>query len=107
MSKTYKGKTCTYCAVLGSSTTGDHVFARGFVPPDKRDHLPQVPACAQCNGEKAKLEHYLATVLPFGGQHADARQVLNEMVEPRLAKNAKLHRELSAMRRCGSVSAGC
>jgi hypothetical protein len=98
MSKKYEGKTCTYCAVAGLSTTGDHVFARAFLPANKRSGLPQVPACERCNNEKAKLEHYLTVVLPFGGQHADARQVLNKMVEPRLAKNAKLQRELSAGR---------
>ena len=38
----------------------------------------------------------LATILPFGAEHADARQVLGNMVEPRLTKNAKLQRELSA-----------
>jgi len=96
MSKRYKAKTCTYCAVTGISATGDHVFAREFFPIDKRHNLPQVPACERCNNEKAKLEHYLTAVLPFGAQHADAHQVLNEMVEPRLARNVKLQKELSA-----------
>jgi hypothetical protein len=96
MSKKYKGKTCAYCATPEASVTADHVFAREFFPVEKRDGLPQVPACERCNNEKSKLEHYLVTVLPFGAEHADARQVLGAMVEPRLAKNAKLQRELRA-----------
>lgn len=98
MSKRYKGKTCTYCTVAGASTTGDHVFAREFFPIDKRENLPQVPACERCNNEKAKLEHYLTAVMPFGARHADAHQVLNGMVEPRLARNLKLQKSLSAGR---------
>jgi hypothetical protein len=35
-------------------------------------------------------------VLPFGGRHADSAQNLSTLVEPRLAKNAKLHNALSA-----------
>jgi hypothetical protein len=97
-SKKYKGKACAYCAVEGISTTGDHVFAREFFPIDKRANLLQVPACGRCNGDKSALEHYLTAVLPFGGQHADAHHVLNEMVEPRLSKNAKLQKALNAGR---------
>jgi hypothetical protein len=94
VSKRFKGKTCAYCAVPSSSTTGDHVFARAFFLPEKRAALPQVPACEHCNGEKAELEHYLATVLPFGGRHSDARPMLSQKVPPRLAKNLALHRQL-------------
>jgi hypothetical protein len=57
--------------------------------------LPKVPACESCNNEKSRLEHYLTTVLPFGGRHADAFSNLQELVPGRLAKNAKLHRELA------------
>ena len=95
MSKRFKGKTCAYCASLGASETGDHVFARQFFPVEKRQNLPQVPACVSCNNKKAELEHYLTTVLPFAGRHADAPRMLTEMVPDRLAKNLKLHRELS------------
>jgi hypothetical protein len=54
-----------------------------------------VPACEPCNKAKAKLEHYLATVLPFAGRHADAGANLQDKVPPRLAKNLRLHRTLA------------
>lgn len=95
MSKRYKGRNCAYCASPGSSTTGDHVFAREFFPATRRTNLPKVPACDACNNDKSKLEHYLTSVLPFAGRHADAATVLNTMVPPRLAQNRKLHRELA------------
>ena len=96
MGKRFKGETCAYCARPGVSATGDHVFARQFFPPGKRADLPQVPACEPCNRAKSTLEHYLTAVMPFGGAHADAAYMLNEMTPPRLAKNARLHRALAA-----------
>ncbi len=96
MSKAFKGKTSVYCAQPECSSTGDHVFAREFFPKSKRADLPKVPACAACNQAKSRLEHYLTAVLPFAGRHADASNVLNEMVPPRLAKNRKLHAALAA-----------
>jgi len=96
LSKAYKGKTCAYCAGPNCSTTGDHVFAREFFPQGRRANLPKVPACEACNGDKSELEHYLTAVLPFAGRHADAREVLDTMVPPRLAKNRKLHTQLAA-----------
>ena len=95
MGKTYKGKTCAYCGIPGSSTEGDHVVARGFFPPDKREGLPIVPACAGCNNEKAQLEHYLTAVMPFGGQHADSGRTL-ELVKPKLEKNRRLLSQIAA-----------
>lgn len=53
-----------------------------------------MPACRACNNAKSQLEHYLATVLLFGGRHADAHANLLTMGERRLAKNAALHRVL-------------
>jgi hypothetical protein len=47
------------------------------------------------------LEHYLATLLPFGGRHQHARRILAEMVPPRLAKNQKLHGILRTDMRSG------
>jgi hypothetical protein len=44
---------------------------------------------------KARLEHYLTAILPFGGQHADALDSLSEMVPRRLAENKKLHRKIA------------
>lgn len=88
------GKTCVYCAT-DSSVTGDHVFARSFFLEEHRANLPLVPACTKCNNEKSKLEHYLTSVLPFGGRHAHARDNLQKQVPRRLKKNLRLHRELS------------
>ena len=93
MSKKFKGKTCVYCGVA-TSTTGDHVFAKKLFLELRRDNLPQVPACSPCNGRKAVLEHYLASVLPFGGRHGDAADNLESLVPNRLARNASLHASL-------------
>jgi hypothetical protein len=95
MSKKYKDKTCAYCAAAGASETDDHVFAGEFVPVAYRPHIPHVPACEKCNHEKSKLEHYLATVLLFGGRHADAMANLQNDRPRRLAKNQRLRRELA------------
>jgi hypothetical protein len=94
--KGYKGKTCVYCAVDFISDTEDHVLAKKFFPEAQRANLPKVPACTSCNRAKAGLEHYLATVLPFAGRHPDAGEVLSSMVPRRLAKNRKLHSQLSS-----------
>src|SRR5215467_10644342 len=98
MSKRFRGKTCIYCLQRPSTTTGDHVFARQLFPFDKRANLPKVPGCEFCNNQKSILEHYLASVLPFGARHKDASENLTKMVPPRLAKNQKLARELHAGR---------
>jgi hypothetical protein len=95
MSKKFKGKACVYCATAGAAETGDHVLAREFVPVAHRAQIPKVPACRACNGKKAELEHYLATVIPFGGRHADASTNLKDNAPRRLAKNQKLHRTLA------------
>jgi hypothetical protein len=94
MGKKFKGKTCVYCA-RNLSDTGDHVFAREFFLPHMRGILPKVPACNDCNNEKSGYEHYLASLLPFGARHGDARITLETMVQKRLAQNLKLHRALS------------
>jgi hypothetical protein len=98
MGKAYKGKDCVYCGARNASSTADHVFARQFFPERRRQNLPKVPACASCNGRKSDVEHYLTTVLPFAGEHADAVEVLESLVPPRLARNQKLHSELAAGR---------
>ena len=98
MGKQFKGKTCVYCGRPSVSEDGDHVLCRQFVLPKRRDHLPKVPACSQCNNEKSKLEHYLTSVMPFGGRHADAQEVLSSMVPPRLEKNRRLRDSLTLFR---------
>jgi len=95
MSKLHRGKTCAYCGTLGASRTGDHVVARALVTEALRGEIPIVPACVACNGKKAVLEHYAASVLPFGGRHQGASASLTG-VPKRLAKNQRLHRELTA-----------
>lgn len=94
MNNKYKGKPCAYCVVT-PAVTGDHIFARKFFLEHRRADLPQVPVCDKCNREKAKLEHYLTAILPFGGQHSDALTNLETMVPKRLAKNVKLHTALA------------
>jgi hypothetical protein len=103
VSKAYKGKACVYCGVDGSSTTGDHVVAREFFPKADRANLPKVPACVTCNSDKSKLEHYLTAVLPFGANHIGALENLTGQIPSRLAKNRKLHRDLSCGLRIGSA----
>jgi HNH endonuclease len=71
--KKYVGKTCVYCGRAGASDTRDHVVAKEFFLKEDRGNLPQVPACLECNGKKAKLEHYLLSVLPLGSRRPDAR----------------------------------
>ncbi len=89
-SKKFKGKTCAYCGVPACSETADHVFAKEFFLTQRRGNLPKVPACRSCNEDKAKLEHYLTQVLPFGGRHPDASVNLQSMLPKRLAKNPAL-----------------
>src|SRR5665213_80393 len=91
----FKGKTCVYCLTEPSTPTGDHVFAREFFLPERRNNLPKVPACLSCNGEKSVLEHRLTALLPFGAQHMDVIPDLTN-IGKRVAKNAKLRRELAA-----------
>jgi hypothetical protein len=95
MGKSFKGKTCVYCAAAPAATM-DHVFAREFFLVDRRANLPKAPACQACNGAKSGLEHYLTAVLPFGGQHADGLVHLSQMVPGRLARNQRLARRMSA-----------
>ena len=45
MGKSFKGKTCVYCATAPAATM-DHVFAREFFLADRRANLPKVPAMA-------------------------------------------------------------
>src|SRR5437868_1045541 len=104
MGKSYKGKTCVYCGKEGASQSGDHVFAREFFPKAERANLPKVPSCDPCNGAKSVLEHYLVTVLPFGGRQEGSNALLGAAVPPRLAKNPKLHRSLADGRQRAWVS---
>jgi hypothetical protein len=93
--KKYKGPLCVYCNKQTASTA-DHVFAREFFLVCDRASLPKAPACAKCNNMKSALEHYAATVLPFGARHSTGTANLTQMVPKRLARNAALHRKLSA-----------
>ncbi len=96
MSKKYKGKTCVYCQERPSIRQGDHVFSRELFLESERANLIKVPACDECNNDKSKYEHYLTSLLPFGGLHSDAKEHLSTLVFPRIEKNQQLKRELSA-----------
>jgi hypothetical protein len=95
-SKHYVGKTCPYCRVPGSTTTRDHVVARKFFLIKDRGNLPIVPACGDCNGRKAELEHYALELMPLASRHPDARHYNEKHLGPRLAKNQKLQAQLVA-----------
>jgi hypothetical protein len=84
-----------YCAEK-LSTTDDHIFASKLFLLEDRGNLPEAPACGLCNNIKSHLEHYLLSVLPFGGRHSQAVVNLQSNVPKRLAKNRKLYRELSS-----------
>ncbi|WP_196157181.1 HNH endonuclease [Reinekea sp. G2M2-21] len=94
-SKKYKGKLCVYCC-NETASTADHVFPRELFKIEKRDGIPKVPACKSCNNSKSKIEHYLASVLPFAGNHEDSVETLSTEVPKRLRKNLKLRRELQS-----------
>jgi hypothetical protein len=96
-SKRFKNKPCVYCGDVGN--TGDHIFAREFFPVKNRANLPQVPACANCNGLKSALEHYVLSVLPFGGSHSASSAILRDSIPRRLSNNHKLHLQLAEGRR--------
>lgn len=88
-SRRFKNKPCVYC-LNGISATGDHVFPREIFEVEDRDNIPKVPACERCNNEKSHLEHYLLSVLPFGGVHSNAEKNLSIDAARRLKKNNKL-----------------
>ena len=94
-----------YCA-SNKSTTADHIFAREFFPESERNNLPKIPSCQKCNSEKSVLEHYLTSVLPFGGRHANASQSLLENVPKRLEKNRKLASNLAKNQALAFVDQG-
>lgn len=95
MSKKFKSEICIYCNKR-ISTTADHVFARELFLVPERDNLIKVPSCEECNNDKSKLEHYLVSVLPFGGMHRDSEEHLAQLVPKRLERNLKLKRQLSS-----------
>lgn len=94
-SKKYIGKTCVYCATAVSETA-DHVFSRSFFAEKWRHGIPKVPACHDCNTAKSALEHYLASVLPFGSEHEAALSGQTEELKRRLDHNEPLRTDLAA-----------
>src|ERR1051325_7360899 len=94
VSKRFRKDRCAYCATAWADTA-DHLFARKFFLIENRGHLPQVPACRQCNSRKSLLELYACTVLTFGGRHPAAVATFETMTLNRLKRNHALWRELS------------
>ena len=95
MGRKYVGKRCAYCAQK-TADTEEHIFARSFFLVQERANLPKAPGCNACNRKKADLEHYLTTVLGFGGKHAGTTANLALNAPRRLGKNRKLHTKLLA-----------
>jgi len=106
MGKGFRGKTCVYCGIDHVSSTADHVIAREFLFESHRVALPKVPACVGCNNAKSQLEHYVLTVLPFGGANTGASGYLDGPVKRRLLKNRRLHHTLAAGMRTKMVKTG-
>jgi hypothetical protein len=96
ISKKYKGKICVYCQERPSIRQGDHVFSRELFLESERANLIKVPVCDKCNNDKSKYEHYLTSLLPFGGLHVDAKEHMSTLVPQRLERNQKLKRDLGA-----------
>lgn len=92
-SRKFKNKPCVYCED-GTSESGDHVFPREIFDIEDRGNIPKVPSCKRCNNEKSQLEHYLLSVLPFGGTHPNAEKNLSIDAARRLNKNWKLKNHL-------------
>jgi len=93
----FRGETCAFCSVR-PSTTDDHVLAKGWFVEAQRDNLAQVPACAVCNGLKAKLESELMVVLPFGARHADSTENLSRLGGKRFVNKANIRHALRLQR---------
>lgn len=93
-SKAFKGKTCAYCRTPESSASGDHVVARNFFFEEDRANLPKVPACLRCNREKSELENYFGSTVLIGSKLPKGDEYRRDYVQPRLARNARLSREL-------------
>lgn len=86
---------CAYCGESPSTRQGDHIVARALVLERHRANLPKVPCCRECNDIKSRIEHYLASVLPFGSRQPFATEALLA-VERRLTENRRLGRELQS-----------
>lgn len=95
MKHKFSGEICVYCNIAPADTS-DHALGRKFFLEERRDKLPQVPACKRCNNRKSELEGYLMTVLPFGAKNADAAKILTKLVPP-----PDLRRTRSSSGRCG------
>ena len=84
---------CTYCGqALGDAE--DHVLARAFLPEDKRQGIPKVPACKACNNRKAGYESYIVTTLSLGSPHEAAQHRIKTKLQRALGINLALWREL-------------
>jgi len=80
-----------YC-VEATATTADHVIGRKFFLANRRDKLPIVPACQQCNREKARLEDHLMVVLGFAHSRMDKRMEAQAKIIEAMGLNEKTAR---------------
>lgn len=110
MKRALRGSLCAYCGEC-PATTEDHVIGRNFFPVHLRSNLPKVPACGDCNGQKANYERYAMAVFPFGSEHHAAQDMLKTKVKLRLEKDQRLFRQLqqsqkdvTVINRNGSIS---
>lgn len=81
-SKTKKTGQCVYCGEI-KILTKDHVVARCLFPRPLPDFMVTVPACNDCNAEKAKHDDYLRDILVVdsnAGQSEKAQDVFSEKV---------------------------
>jgi hypothetical protein len=78
----FEGQTCIYCG-KAESESKDHIVGRNCFLAERRDNLPQVPACKRCNNRKSGFENYLMIVLAFGAKHRDALANLEKLVAHR------------------------
>ncbi len=93
MKEKRKSKLCIYCHLNPSTKNGDHLLARCFVAIPSRDGIPKLPCCHECNRQKAKFEHYLASTLPFASREENSVELAERAVE-RVRKNKALAREM-------------
>lgn len=70
------------------------MLAKKFVLDRQRANLPTAPACEACNNAKSRLETELTAILPLGGRHDYATEILQTMMPGRLAAHQRARAEI-------------